>query len=108
MQRANGSPEVLRCVLPNKVEVEVFVPKAWPEEPRQRVQLLDMQGPRASQDFAPLLGRLRQELEQAYSGAVAGGVVAATRRMQLQNCNLREFLDWVYSNVVTEFGSATS
>ncbi len=30
LQPTDVSPELLRCVLPNKVEVEVAVPLAWP------------------------------------------------------------------------------
>ncbi|GFR49112.1 hypothetical protein Agub_g10908 [Astrephomene gubernaculifera] len=106
MQPTSVSPELLRCALPNKVEVEVEVPLWWPEEPGTRLRLVQMQGPRASQDLAPLLARLQRELEEALQPADRsggnGGVQAELRRRQLQGCSLRELLDWVYENVQKE------
>ncbi|EFJ50042.1 hypothetical protein VOLCADRAFT_103993 [Volvox carteri f. nagariensis] len=104
LQPTTVSLEVLRCVLPNKVEVEVLVPMAWPEEPGVQLQLVEIQAPKASHNSAHLLACLRQELQDAYAGSKAGGVHATARRRQLQNCSLREMLDWVYSSVVAEQG----
>ncbi|GIL79380.1 hypothetical protein Vretimale_16550 [Volvox reticuliferus] len=100
LQPTSVSPELLRCALPNKVEVEILVPMAWPEEPGARLQLVEMQAPRISQDSAPLLARLQQELKNACSSP--GRADAVARRHQLQNCSLRELLDWVYGRLVTE------
>lgn len=52
------SPQLLRCVLPNKVEVEVEVPLAWPCDDAvgagagasaPQLALVALQAPRASQ-----------------------------------------------------------
>ncbi|GLC49517.1 hypothetical protein PLESTB_000227800 [Pleodorina starrii] len=102
LQPTSVSPELLRCVLPNTVEVEVLVPMAWPEEPGVRLQLVDMQASRISHSSAPLLARLQQELREAYEGGGAGGALAEARRRQLQNCSLRELLGWVYGSLAAE------
>ncbi|KXZ50196.1 hypothetical protein GPECTOR_17g833 [Gonium pectorale] len=116
LQPTSVSPTLIRCVLPNKIEVELDVPLGWPEEPGTRLQLVQLQAPRASQDLAPVLARLQQELEEALAapepaagpgqaggagaaGGGAGGVQAELRRRQLQGCSLRELLGWVYGNV---------
>lgn len=93
------SPELIRCALPNKVEVEVLVPIAWPGNLNTRLQLIALQAPDASVNLAPLLARLQQELEGKGSG---GGKLAETRRRELQGAGLRQVLTWVYNSVVVE------
>ncbi|GIL58164.1 hypothetical protein Vafri_13026 [Volvox africanus] len=107
LQPTSVSPELLRCALPNKVEVEVLVPMSWPEEPGARLQLVEMQAPRMSQDSAPLLARLQQELQDAYASTSSGCAHAMARGHQLQNCSLRGLLDWVYGRIVAEENSGS-
>ncbi|KAG2445478.1 hypothetical protein HXX76_000094 [Chlamydomonas incerta] len=123
LQTTDVSPELLRCVLPNKVEVEVAVPLAWPCDDAvagagagaPQLSLMALQAPRSSQDLVALLTRLQQDLmaaqqpeEQLEQGLVGGSSgsssQALVRRRQLRNCSLRELLDWVYGCIVAELG----
>eukprot|EP00198_Chlamydomonas_reinhardtii_P006735 XP_001696071.1 predicted protein [Chlamydomonas reinhardtii] len=126
LQPTDVSPQLLRCVLPNKVEVEVEVPLAWPCDDAvgagagasaPQLALVALQAPRASQDLAPLLTRLQQDLkaaqqpdeeqqqpsEQGLAGSGSSSQ-ALLRRRQLRGCSLRELLDWVYGCIVAELG----
>ncbi|KAG2431922.1 hypothetical protein HYH02_013141 [Chlamydomonas schloesseri] len=133
LQPTDVLPELLRCVLPNKVEVEVAVPLAWPCDDLlspaaaggagPQLALVALQAPRSSQDLAPLLARLQQDLQAAQqpeeeqlqaqqsehggsSSAVGGSSSQAALRLrrQLRGCSLRELLDWVYGCIVAELG----